>query len=160
MARKRFIPDASKAPLAVRAVLALNGEEPPEVVQVYLREAVTSLEKIYCGVASEKETRHDVGQLRIFLWMLHEACSPKGRTRTSLRFQNRPGRPRRTLADVMRGLAAIDAVKRRVAEGWKKEAAIAEVREKLEMSRTEIFEWLKLDREFNLDLKEIYPELS
>jgi len=157
MARVRFIPDASKASLAWRAMFALNGEQPPKLIQEYLTEAVATLEKIYTGEASENETKSSVAQLVLFLRVLLETSSPTGRSRTALSLRKRRGRPRQGLPDVMRGLTAVDMVDRRVADGWKQEAAVRDVGDKLGMSRTEIFEWLKRDREFELPT-ELCPE--
>jgi hypothetical protein len=45
-----------------------------------------------------------------------------------------------------------------VANGCKKEAAVAEASSKLGIGRTEIFDWLKRVREPNIDLSDVYPE--
>lgn len=84
--------------------------------------------------------------------------SPAGGTRAALVLQKPRGRPGLAMADIQRRVLAVDMVNQLVAKGEKKDWSVIEVSKRMGISRSELYRWLKLEREFNFDLGELYPE--
>ena len=154
MAELREIPGM---PLAWRACAALDGEGPPELVSQYVKVSNETLEGIAQGM-SDPAQKQVLDEIRMFLRSLEQALRPAGDTRLRLVPGKRRGRPRKSRAEVRRGMTAAYLVKRLVADGWKQEAAVAEIGKQTDIGRTELFHLLRRSRKFDQALSEIHLE--
>lgn len=155
----RIKADTSRAPLAARAILALNGEDASEAIEEYLEQAIGTLEAVSSELAGDGSNKAAVDQLGLFLRVMKVVIGPRGGTRASLVLRRRPGRPRLSLSDVQRRLLAVDLVNQLVDKGEKRSWAVDHASKRYGISRTEVFTWLKRDRDGDLSWGRIFfPE--
>jgi hypothetical protein len=152
----RINPETRATPLAFRAILALTGQEDPELIDEYLTSAIATLGELGVGLPVEEQVR--LGQLQWFLHAFQTVFRPTQGTGSAVAFRRRPGRPPKSLADVMRRQVAVYLVNSLVANGWQKKAAVAEAVERLGLSRSEVFAWEKIFREGGPDPANLYPK--
>lgn len=144
--------------MARGALLALNGEAPRDCVEEYSNAAAAALERLAATAALTEDQECDLLELRIFLAVLGRTLGGAGGTRGAWEFKRRRGRPRYSLADIIRGMQAADRVRALTAQSGQQEAEIAHVSAELGINRTELFNWMKRSDEINASLIHLYPK--
>lgn len=123
---------------------ALAGDEDIAFAKEYFAIAFRQLEKIG---ELDKDGEEIIANVRLFLIALAEAADPSGKSEFVIEFKRRKaGKPINAHQRAVVGRGAAARVDRLVGEGWKQEAAIAQVRDDTKLSRAEIFKWLKFIR--------------